>query len=149
MGIRREYLCPGHGPFESEEPRCPRGCTIAAEREFRTAPAVHGGLTAKTDALLRTQVEAFGLSNIRSARTGETSRPVDPRAAQMAEFTKAVRSRYPSNWGSLPSGEGAIPSVLQQHGAPATKGIDRDALAAAKPPVQYIRDPDNLKVKTA
>lgn len=148
MAVRREFFCPGHGSFESDQPRCPRGCSVSAEREFLTAPAVHGRTTALTDKLVRSQVEAFGLSDLRSAREGETSRPRNPQADKMAEFQKSVRARYPKFWGDMPKGEGAVPAVLGAHHAEPTQGIDKAALESARPPIKYIRDPENLKVKT-
>lgn len=160
MAVIKEFSCPGHGPFESTEPRCPHGCTVVSEREFRTAPAHHSGKTKRTDDLVRQQVEAFGLTNIRSSRQGETARIQTPQERQMAEFQKAVKNRYPSLWGQVPKGgvfkaglgpEGETPGggaigALAAHGAPATEAINKEALAQHKPTVQQIRDPQNLKV---
>lgn len=160
MAILKEYSCPGHGDFESFEARCPRGCTIVVEREFRTAPAYHNGSTRRTDSLVRSQVESFGLSNIRSSREGETARIQSPQERQIADFQKAVKNRYPSLWGSVPKGgvfkagqgpEGATAGggamgALAAHGAPTTQAINKDALAAHKRQTQIIRDPQNMKV---
>jgi hypothetical protein len=106
----------GHGEFEATEPRCPHGCTVVAEREFRTAPAYHNGKTKRTDSLVRSQVESFGLSNIRSARQGEASRIQSPAERKMAEFRESVHKKYPKLWGSIPK-EG-VPAALTQYGAP-------------------------------
>lgn len=146
MAIVREYTCPGHGDFESTEARCPHGCTVVAEREFRTAPAYHNGKTQRTDRMVREQVESLGLSNIRSARTGETSRVQDPKASRMAEFQNAVRAKYPRVWGSIPNGK--VEDALAAHKAPATNALAeaKDMMAAQKRPTEYIRDPQNLKV---
>lgn len=158
MAVLKEYACPGHGDFEAFEPRCPHGCTIVAEREFRTAPAYHNGSTRRTDSLVRSQVESFGLSNIRSSREGETARIQSPQERQMAEFQKAVKSRYPKMWGEVPKGgvfkaglgpeneSAGAPAALAGYKAPATQAIDKEALAQNKRPTQMIRDPQNLKV---
>ena len=143
MGIQKEYLCPGHGPFESDRPVCPRGCTVA-EREFRTAPAYHNGKTSRTDDLIRSQVEAFGLSDIRSAREGETARIPTAGARRQAEFQAALSKKYPSNWAALPKGENAIPAVLAAHNAPATDATA--ALRGSKPKYEAVRDPACMKV---
>ena len=158
MAVLKEFNCPGHGDFESFEARCPHGCTVVAEREFRTAPAYHNGSTRRTDSLVRSQVESFGLSNIRSSREGETARIQSPQERQMAEFQKAVKNRYPSLWGQVPKGGklevgrgivnegGGAPAAMAAHGAPTTGGIDKNVLAQNKRPTQIIRDPQNLKV---
>lgn len=145
MAIVKEWTCPGHGDFESAEPRCPKGCSVVAEREFRTAPAYHNGTTKRTDDLVRGQVEAFGLSNIRSARQGETARIQTPAEKRQAEFQQAIRNKYPSNWGAVPK-EGGVPAVLGAYNAPAGQAIDKEALAQHKPKVTVIRDHENLKV---
>lgn len=144
MAVIKEYFCPGHGDFESAEARCPHGCTVVAEREFRTAPAYHNGNFRKTDNLVRSQVEAMGLSNIRSSREGEVARIQSPEAKRMEEFQKAVKNRYPSLWGSMP--QGGAPAALAAHKAPATQAIDKQALAQHKRPTEIIRDPQNLKM---
>lgn len=146
MGIVKEYFCPGHGDFESDKPICPKGCSVAAEREFRTPPAYHNGKTARTDRMVREQVESFGLSNIRSSREGETARIASPQEKKMEEFNRAVRAKYPSPWGKLPQGDNAIPAVMSQYHAEPGPTIDKQALSEAKRPTQYIRDPQNLKV---
>lgn len=145
MAIVKEFSCPGHGDFESTEARCPHGCTVVAEREFRTAPAYHNGNAKRTDALVRSQVEAMGLSNIRSSREGETARILSPEARKMAEFQAAVKNRYPSLWGAIPK-DGGVPAVLAQHKAPATESLDKQALAQHKRPTEFIQDKQGLKV---
>lgn len=146
MAIVREYSCPGHGDFESTEARCPHGCTIVVAREFRTAPAYHNGKTQRTDRMVRDQLDAMGVSNIRSAREGEASRIQDPRASKMAEFQKAVRSKYPRMWGEIPNGK--IGDALAAHHAPAENALEqaKDLMKAERRPTEYIRDPQNLKV---
>ena len=148
MPIVKEWTCPGHGDFDSPEPRCPHGCTVVAEREFRTAPAYHNGKTSRTDKLVRSQVDAFGLSNIRNSREGETARIPSPQEQKMAEFQKAVRNKYPKMWGSIP--QGSVGAALAAHGAPVENNLARPEtkgmMEAEKRPTQYIRDPANMKV---
>lgn len=160
MAIAKEYICPGHGPFESDRPICPSGCTVA-EREFRTPPAFHNGTTSKTDDLIRSQVEAFGLSNIRSAREGETSRIPSAGEKKQAEFQKAIRQKYPSNWGAIAPGgtmnvrTGAVEksdrgpgaaATIAQHGAEPANVIEQTGLKGAKPAYQAVQDKQGLKV---
>lgn len=150
MAVVKQWFCPAHSEFENETGLCPSGCTVTSEREFRTAPAYHNGKAKRVDSMVRSQVEAFGLSNIRSAREGETSRPSNPQAQKMAEFQKAVHQKYPSLWGTVPK-DGGVPAVLAQHGAPATNALaeSKQLLEAAKPRYEYVKDPQNLKVDTS
>lgn len=102
MAVVKEYLCPGHGPFEATRPRCPHGCTVVSEREFRTAPAFHDGTTRRTDDLVRSQVEAFRLSNIKTnLREGDTAKFSDPK---VAAHQQAIAKMFPSPWGQVPKG---------------------------------------------
>lgn len=147
MGIVKEYFCPGHGSFESDEPRCPKGCTVGVEREFRTPPMYSTGRVGKTDALVGSQLEAMGHSNVRRSYEGESARIVSPQDRMRMEHAEAIRQRYPKNWGQLPSAkQGGAEAVVKQYHAEPTQGIDKEALTAAKPTYQYIRDPQNLKV---
>lgn len=169
MAVLREFFCPGHGPFESFEAVCPHGCSITPEREFRTAPAYHNGTTRRTDDLVRSQVEAMGLSNIRtSLREGDTARMLNPNTQKHLE---AIKSRYPSPWGAVPKagrlnvGEGIVGEIAGGGGIAAFAGAKTQAAAAVESqtgmkmnqdfsePVrgskfryEAVRDPDNLRV---
>lgn len=138
--VVKEHVCPAHGDFENETGLCPWGCSVPAEREFRTAPAYHNGKTQRTDRLVRDQLDSMGVSNIRSARAGEASRIQDPRMAKMHEFQKAVRNKYPKMWGEIP--DGSVSAALAAHHAPAVNALaeSKDMMAAEKRPVEYIQD---------
>ena len=75
MSIMKEWKCALHGAFDGTHPICPEmGCMSEhVEREFRTAPAYHNGLTARTDRGLRKSADMMGISNWKSARMGESS----------------------------------------------------------------------------
>lgn len=143
MAIIKEFLCPGHGPFESDKPICPRGCTVA-EREFRTAPAYHDGTHTKVDRLVRGEMDKMGITNIRSSREGETARIESPAMRQQAEFQKQVRAKYSKPWQALPKGENAVATVLAQHKAPATDATA--AIRGSKPTYEAVQDKQGLKL---
>lgn len=161
MAIKKEFWCPAHGDFESETPVCPSGCTVA-ERHFRTAPAFHNGVTSRTDELIRSQVEAFGLSNIKTnVREGESVKMHSPAESKQMEFQKAIRSKYPSNWGAIAKGgtfnaktqaveggtaAGGAVATVAQHGAEAANVIEQAGLRGAKHGYEYVKDPSGLKV---
>lgn len=144
MGVLKEWLCPGHGAFESDEPRCPQGCNVA-EREFRTAPAIGTGRVGRTDRLLDGIAKDHGVSNFRTAHEGESSRVSNPQANRMAEFQKSVHKKYPSLWGAVPKDGGAA-AALAAHNAPATNAVAEAKSLLVPKPVQYIQDKQNLKL---
>ena len=157
MAIVKEYFCPGHGAFESDRPICPSGCTVA-EREFRTAPAYHDGNNARVDNLVRSQVDAMGLGNIKTGtREGETARIVSPAMRQQAEFQAAIRKKYPSNWAGVQKG-GTMRIDTKEvigggPGAPATlaahhaESADLTApLRGTRPAYEAVQDKQGLKL---
>lgn len=162
MGVRKEFFCPGHGSFESDAPRCPHGCTIPPEREFRTAPAYHSGRTARTDSLIRSQVDAMGLGNIKTnMREGDTARITSPAMRKQMDFQASILAKYPSNWGALPAGgtlnvktgeiehadrgKGAV-AALGTHHAEAADVVAAAGLRGAKHAYEAVRDPQNLSL---
>lgn len=64
MAIVKEFECLAHGRFESDEARCPHGCTSTIERKFFTAPGLVGAATKGTDATLRRLAERFGYTDM-------------------------------------------------------------------------------------
>lgn len=78
MTIIREWKCAGHGDFENEDGRCPQGCPPRfVVQEFRTAPAIHDGTTAYTDATLRGLADSVGLTDM-SNRNGSVMNSQKP-----------------------------------------------------------------------
>jgi len=75
MAMMKEWKCAVHGSFDGTHPICPEmGCESASvTREFRTAPAIHGGMTSRTDRGLRRTADMLGINNWKSARQGEVS----------------------------------------------------------------------------
>lgn len=165
MAIIKEWFCPAHSTFENETGICPHGCTVA-EREFRTPPAYHAGKTRRTDEMLRSQVEAFGLSNIKTnVREGETVRmqsESERRIAAMQDKMKRMgRPDLAKTWGAMPKGgtqnfqtgqvenadrgQGAVAAMQTMHAEP-TAALETTGVKGAKPAYQYVRDPQNLQV---
>lgn len=77
LGVLHDWFCADHGDFEGSHPICPAfGCdSHEVIKVYRKAPAFHDGATGRTDAGLRQTADSFGLSNLRSAREGEVTRP--------------------------------------------------------------------------
>jgi hypothetical protein len=75
--IIKEWFCGEHGAFEGSHAICPViGCESAeVVREIRTAPGFKSDITKRTDAGLRKTAEGLGLSNLRSAKVGESAKP--------------------------------------------------------------------------
>lgn len=165
MGIIKEFWCLAHGSFESDKPTCPHGCSTV-EREFVTPPAYHAGKTRRTDEMLRSQVEAFGLSNIKTnVREGDTVRmqsESERRIAAMQDKMKRMgRPDLARTWGAMPKGgtqnfqtgqienadrgQGAVAAMETMHAEP-TAALETTGVKGAKPAYQYVRDPQNLQV---
>ena len=79
MAIELEWNCAAHGEFTrpagrgGKTPKCPKGCSPSfVVQEIRTAPALRSGSTGRVDAHARALAGDFGLSDIPSAREGES-----------------------------------------------------------------------------
>ena len=147
MGIIKEFSCPGHGPFEAEEPVCPRGCTAGVSRQFRTPTSIStGGRTRGIDQSLERIAKEFGLTDMNNHGGTTAARVQSPQARQIAAQQEAIRRRFPKNWGTLPSAEqgGAI-AAAQQYGAPPS--VDMGMLKdVPKRPVEYIKDSRDAEI---
>jgi len=122
MGIKKEFVCFAHGPFEADSPTCPHGCTTAIEREFRTPVGVKSPRTRNIDRTLSALAKDFGytdLSNRSGSVAGSSGRP----APQGPDFRPV--------WGQVPKGDrfkqgGAIEHVEgSQGGAASAAGAHR------------------------
>ena len=171
MAVVKEYFCPGHGPFEGTKPICPKGCTVA-EREFRTAPSIGNAGTRRTDDLIRSQVEAMGLSNIRTnLKEGDTARINTPAVNQALAHQEAIRKKFASPWGTVPkagvfkaglgpegeiAGGGAIAAFAGQKTRAAVEVEAQSGMAmnadfaqpvrGLKHAYEAVKDPQGLKV---
>jgi hypothetical protein len=93
----REYTCFAHGEFEAETPVCPFGCTIAVEREFRTAPGTRSSKTKGTDAALQRLAQRFGMTDM-SNRGGNVA------ASQQHGQPAGDQFDLTPRWGAIPKG---------------------------------------------
>lgn len=105
-----------HGPFEGSAPTCPHGCTVAVEREFRTAPGGRSAKTKATDNALNRLAQRFGYTDI-SNRNGT-----------VAGSKKAPQYDFRPTWGELPKGDKLVVGKGIEQVAGATGGAE----AAAK-----------------
>jgi hypothetical protein len=122
MATLREFKCQAHGEFSNRTGRCPHGCSKRFVRqEFRTAPAVHGGTAKFIDGHLNDLSRTYGMTDIASARTGESI------MGQLARGKSAKEIDGRSRWGMVdvphaPAGwtqvEGAKPSDAPRFHSP-------------------------------
>lgn len=132
MAITREFICLGHGPFESKrlKPKCPHGCSGKLVRqEFRTAPAI-GGVAKHVDRELNNLASDYKLTDIRNTADGQsvmtTLRQGKNWAPQWGEVShakpgfsqrpgEAVPTFSPASYGAQPTGAlESIKPVLTQ-----------------------------------
>jgi hypothetical protein len=92
MGIIHEWFCAEHGEFEATHAICPAlGCrSREVVKEIRTPRAVGTGLAKRTDAGLRRTAEAYGQSDFKSAKEGESSK-ANNQAAQVLWGDEATK----------------------------------------------------------
>ena len=76
MAILRRYICSKHGEFDAWEdsfPRCPAQKCRCKPRQMVSAPAVHtSGRTSGIDSTLKNLASDFKMTNLSSAREGES-----------------------------------------------------------------------------
>lgn len=171
MPVVKEYLCFGHGPFESSDdtPVCPKGCTMV-ERRFYTAPGLRSDKTAHLDATLDTIASDFKLSDMNNDHGHGAARVVDARTRkameQQAAMQKHLANKFPGmkvqntrsgtgGWGGVAPGGvyetggnirdaqrgGGAEATLKQVGAPATNAVQELKPELPKHRVVAKRDP--------
>lgn len=174
MGVLREFVCFGHGRFDSDEPVCPHGCTVV-ERVFITAPGLTSNRTKSTDRLLEGIAKDYGLSDMNN-HGGTTAARVKPvlqgeARRQQETYNEMLGRRFgvksivetdngTGGWGAV--GPGGIyrqggeivekgrgpgaPATTHSLGAPDSNAVGEAREALTPKPVIKIRDPQNLKV---
>ena len=151
-GVIKEWRCLAHGHFEAVEPAvCPKGGCTTVERIFLTAPSIKNDNTKRADANLRQIALDFGLSDMRSAREGETTRIKTKQQREAEALQEKLRHRFavmPGKGGTYNvetkqvvggSSAGGALAALATHGAPPS-----DVMAQAKEtfikPVHQVTD---------
>lgn len=64
--VIKEWKCPAHGFFESDNPVCPKGCDAGIMRVFLTPPSIGSGVTAQLDGQQQRLADRFGMTDLRS-----------------------------------------------------------------------------------
>lgn len=72
MGVLKDFKCLEHGFFESNEPICPEGCTDGISVVFLQAPLFKSEKSKAADDHIKGLASDFGMSDIKSAREGES-----------------------------------------------------------------------------
>lgn len=87
MAVLKEWRCFAHGPFESEEQKCPNGCSRAfVVREIRSAPAIKHNRTKVADSAIRALAADFGLTNVKNDKAGGSVMDALRRPTSMQDF---------------------------------------------------------------
>lgn len=175
--VVKEFLCPGHGRFDSTEPVCPRGCT-AVERVFITPVGIQSARTRSVDATLDAIAGDYKLSNMNTRRDAHAARITDPKVKKAQEQQEAIRKHLhkkfaglnlvntkagTGGWGGVTKGgtyetggnirdadrgPGA-PATLAATGTPAENVLGEVSEALVKPRTIPIADPQKLTIKDA
>lgn len=170
MGVQKEWICFGHGEFESEEGVCPRGCSTV-ERAFRTPVGVRGERTRNIDRTLDTLATSYGATDFHNdggrgaARVHSTAHKAA--MSQQEAYREHLARKFPGmTLAETPNGTGAwgavakggvyqqggnivdaqrgpgAPATLSASGAPATNAVAEVKEALVAPRVIGKRDPD-------
>jgi hypothetical protein len=77
MATLKEWKCAEHGEFESTHPICPASLCASEKvtQEFRTPFTIGTRMVRAHEKGLRRSMDAMGISNLRTAREGEVSKP--------------------------------------------------------------------------
>lgn len=164
MGVKRDWVCAGHGTFESDEesPLCPYSGCDTVQRVFLTPPAFASARTKNIDNTLESLARSHGMTDI-SNRGGRAAKGPNPNVArQQEQINQYIAQRYGhTGWGAVPQGgtlnvqtgavEGSGPGVagaLSAYGGRADNALAevREAGALVKKPVLVRHDHENLKV---
>ncbi len=175
--VVKEFLCPGHGYFDSTEAVCPHGCTLV-ERVFLTPVGFQTARTRNVDATLDSIAKEHKLGDINTRRDAHAARKLDPKVRKAQEQQEAMRQHLhkkfaglnlvntkagTGGWGGVnkggvyetgghirnPERGGGAPATMSALGAPSENVLEgvRDQLV--KPKTIPIADPQRLTVKDA
>ena len=166
MGVLKDYKCAVHGYFENTEDSCiAEGCDEEVMVVFLQAPNMISANTKKNDKTLNQLAMDFKMTNMKSAREGEsqsgfyTRQNKGPTAP--VETQNVPRESRPGDaavWGgdingmnmkSVLAGRFNQPVGPKIGQAPETVGINpKDAGNLTGPrAASYFKDPDNLTIK--
>jgi hypothetical protein len=158
MGVLHDYECPDHGIFEARAPRkCPfKGCKQEITRVFLKAPGYKSERTKGADSTLKKLAMDYGMTNIKSAREGESQAGVykhgSPQQQVSAPPPKEPRPGDAAIWGGGFRGMNlqsvlAGRAVQSIHGEPVGfKPADAGNLTGPKAS-SYVADHENLQIK--
>lgn len=150
MAVLKEWICFGHGRFESISSKCPHGCTTTEQR-FYTPPAIRSdSRTANIDKTLDGLMKEHKLTDIRSAKEGEAVKQVSQKKIdEVNNFNQEFAARYGSNsgWGNLNPQN--LTKSLQSLGVKHDNTFNqvKSALKPLNEMTIPIRDPQALKLE--
>jgi len=138
MGLKRDFLCPGHGHFTANEPVCPQGCTVAIERAFLTAPGKLSKKSSNTDRLLNMLAKDYRLSDMSNSKGSVGAGRVKDNPAVWADMPKGntyeVGKGEQQRAGSLGGASAAVAGI---------GGADASVSDIKMPPVKPVLVRDN------
>ena len=113
MAVVNDFHCATHGYFESRTPKCPmKGCTNDVYTVHLQAPGLVSDKTKFTDKSSKQLAMEFGMSNIKSARTGENQSGFLTRNNKFSEKEYAEAEKF----------------------ATRKKGVNKDKIKPVNPP---------------
>lgn len=77
MAVWHDWFCAEHGDFEGSHPICPNyGCeSKEVIRVYKKAPGFKSDMTKRTDAGLRGIADSYHLSDLKSGKEGDVTKP--------------------------------------------------------------------------
>src|SRR5690242_16439759 len=101
MGVVvKEFLCYGHGRFDSTEAICPHGCTLV-ERVFHTPVGLQTARTRNIDATLDTIAKDYKLGDMNPRRDAHSARKIGPKVKKQMEQQEAIRKHLHKKFAGL------------------------------------------------
>ena len=150
MAVLHDYKCPDHGFFEAMKPVCPQGCKKGVKMVFLKAPSIRSPRTTKADKTLKQLADDFEMTNMRSAKEGESQAGMFKHKKKKQVEQRQPRPGDAAIWGgefkgvnmnSLMSGR-AIRSVAGE-----AVGVSlQDQRLTGPKTASYFKDQDNLTI---
>lgn len=154
MPVLKSYQCTDHGYFDSwEEPACPV-CHVECKQVFIKPFSIKSGRTKNTDKTLRQLASDYNMTDIKSAREGESQAGTFRHGnTPKVEEPRQPRAGDAVMWGN--AGNYNMNSLLAGMGPKSVKGEatgfnPKDMGNVSGPrAIPVARDPQNLSLKDA
>lgn len=148
MAVLHDWVCSGHGVFESTSGKCPYGCAPSfVQMVHLQAPGLKSGRTKNIDKTLGNLASDFGLTDMNNQNgTSAVVRPNSKAVRQQQELMGKLGDTS-QMWGNVPSGQSGINQALA-----GTRAMPDNALQIVRPalsqpkPLVVARHDGEIKV---